>query len=103
MNHRMIFFLLGWVLLLIAGFLLLPCLVALLYQEREELWSLLATAAASGVMGGVLVLLRPKRQRTLHARDGFVMVSLSWILISLIGAIPFALSGVIPSYLDAGV
>ena len=51
--------------------------------------------------GTIRRLARPKRRRELHARDGFVMVALSWILISLVGAIPFTVSGAIPSYLDA--
>ena len=51
--------------------------------------------------GTIRRLARPKRRRELHARDGFVMVALSWSLISLIGAVPFTASGAIPSYLDA--
>ena len=86
--------------LVIGAFLLLPCIVAVIYGE-PELWVLLATAAGSGLLGGLFILLRPKRRRELHARDGFVMVALSWILISLVGAIPFTVSGAIPSYLDA--
>ena len=100
MNYRMILSLLGDVLLVIGAFLLLPCIVAVIYGE-PELWTLLATAAGSGLLGGLFILLRPKRRRELHARDGFVMVALSWILISLIGAVPFTVSGAIPSYLDA--
>ena len=96
MNYRMILSLLGDVLLVIGAFLLLPCIVAVIYGE-PELWVLLATAAGSGLLGGLFILLRPKRRRELHARDGFVMVALSWILISLVGAIPFTVSGAIPS------
>ena len=95
MNYRMILSLLGDVLLVIGAFLLLPCIVAVIYGE-PELWVLLATAAGSGLLGGLFILLRPKRRRELHARDGFVMVALSWILISLIGAVPFTVSGAIP-------
>ena len=82
MNYRMILSLLGDVLLVIGAFLLLPCIVAVIYGE-PELWTLLATAAGSGLLGGLFILLRPKRRRELHARDGFVMVALSWILISM--------------------
>ena len=99
MNYRMILSLLGDVLLVIGAFLLLPCIVAVIYGE-PELWVLLASAAGSGLLGGLFIL-RPKRRRELHARDGFVMVALSWILISLVGAVPFTASGAIPSYLDA--
>lgn len=100
MNYRQIFYLLGLVLLLIAAFLLLPCLVALIYGEKEG-WDILLTVGISGVLGLGLYALKPKKSGTMHARDGFVMVSLSWILISLVGALPFWLSGAIESYLDA--
>lgn len=100
MNYRMILSLLGYVLLLIGGFLLLPCIVALLYGEKE-LYSLLAAIGVCVLVGLPLILLKPKTRRTMHARDGFVMVSLSWIVISLVGALPFWFSRAIPSYLDA--
>jgi len=96
----MILSLLGDILLLIAAFLLLPCICALCYLETDVVY-LLITMAISGVFGLLLRLLRPKKHTTMHASDGFVMVSLAWILISLIGALPFYLSGAIPSYLDA--
>ena len=100
MNHRMILSLLGGVLLLIGAFLLLPCVVALIYGE-QALWSLLAAIGVCVLLGLPLLLLKPKANRTMHARDGFVMVSASWILISLVGALPFWFSGAIGSYLDA--
>lgn len=100
MNYRMILYLLGVVLLLIGGFLLLPCLIALIYQESQG-WDILLTVGICALGGGLLSLLRPKKQRQMYARDGFVMVSLSWIVISLAGALPFYLSGSIPTYLDA--
>lgn len=100
MNYRMILSLLGYVLLLIGGFLLLPVIVALCYGEQEWLY-LLLTAVGSGLLGGLLTLLRPKKNRRMYAREGFIMVSLSWVLISLVGALPFYLSRAIPSYLDA--
>ena len=100
MNYRMIAYLLGHVLLLIGGFLLLPVIVALIYGDGG-LFSLLQTALVCAALGGLMLLLKPKKDRTMHARDGFVMVSASWILISLLGALPFFLNGAIPSYLDA--
>lgn len=100
MNYRMILTLLGYVLLIIGAVLFLPLIVALIYGERE-VWSILQTIVLSMGSGVLLALLRPKKNRTLHAREGFVMVSLSWIVLSLVGALPFFLSGAIPSYLDA--
>lgn len=101
MNYRMIISLLGMVLLLMGGFLLLPCITALIYGEGD-LAALFATLVLSVVLGALLTLCRPgEKKRLVHAREGFIMVSLSWILISLVGALPFYLNGAIPSYLDA--
>lgn len=100
MNYRMIFSLLGNVLLVICGVLLLPIIVALVYQEAA-LSDLLLSIVICGAVGLGLSLLRPRKNRAMHARDGFVMVSLAWIFISLAGALPLWLNGAIPSYLDA--
>ena len=99
MNYRMISHVIGWILLFEAAFLLVPLITAIVYGERTViafLWTVLACVA----VGTLLTLKRPKNQ-TLRARDGFVVVSLSWIAISLLGAMPFFLSGVLPSYIDA--
>ena len=100
MNRRMILSLLGNVLLIIGGALLLPLLVGLLRGE-QAVWSILYTMAVCAGLGVPLRLLRPRTDRAMHAKDGFVMVALSWIVISLVGALPFWFSGEIPSYLDA--
>ncbi len=99
MNYRMILYLLGVVLLIIGAVLLLPGLVALIYWEKEG-WAIVQTIGVCA-LGGSLALLKPKKKRTLHAREGFLMVALSWIVISLVGALPFYFSGAIGSYLDA--
>jgi len=99
MNYRMISYILGFIWLFEASFLLVPMLTALIYQERAVfafLWTMLICAGA----GLLLVLKKPKKQ-ALRARDGFVVVSLSWIALSLLGALPFVFSGVCHSYVDA--
>ena len=100
MNYRMIFTLLGYVLLMIGALLCLPLIVALIYREKE-VWSILQSILISVGSGLLLALLRPKKNRAMYAREGFVMVSLSWVIISLVGALPFYISKAIPSYLDA--
>lgn len=100
MNRRMVMSLLGDVLLIIGAVLVLPLLVGIVRGERAA-WSILATMGICAALGLTLHFLRPKHNRTMHVKDGFVMVALSWIVISLVGALPFFLSGEIPSYLDA--
>ena len=98
MNYRMIARVLGWILLIYAGLMLLPLAAGLWYHEA--VWNFLIPMAISAALGGLLLLPRP-RSTSLVARDGFVIVGLGWIAISMIGALPFVLSGSIPHYLDA--
>ena len=99
MNYRMIAYLIGVIILIEAVFMLLPLLVALLYGEASGVW-FAAVAAAAAVLGLLLVRLKPVK-RDMYAKEGFVITAVAWIIISLIGAAPFALSGQIPNYLDA--
>ncbi|MBQ4333498.1 MAG: TrkH family potassium uptake protein [Clostridia bacterium] len=100
MNYRMIGNMVGRLLLLEAGLLLLPALVSLIYREAS-LWALLAAAGVALLLGGALTALVRVRDKTIYAKEGFVIVSLSWILLSAVGALPFVLSGEMPSYVDA--
>ena len=99
MNHKMIRNILGWLLIFECGFMLVPTVTALVYRERE-VWAFLVTMLLCGAIGALFVWRKPK-DSVLYAREGFVIVSLSWILLSLFGAIPFCISGTIPNYLDA--
>ena len=99
MNYRMIAHTLGWILLFEAAFLLVPLITAIVFGESAVLaflWAMSACLSASAL----LLLVRPKNS-DLRARDGFVIVSLSWIVMSIFGAFPFMLSGSIPSFVDA--
>lgn len=99
MNFAMIVTVLGWVSCFNAAFQLLPALVGIIYHEQAA-WSFLISAAGSLVLG-LLLLIRKPKSKTLYAKEGFVIVSLSWILMSLLGALPLFLCGAIPSYVDA--
>ena len=99
MNNKMISYVLGWLLIFEGMFLAVPGITALVYGE-SELWSYLLTLSICLFIGGLLVLKKPKKSQ-LYAREGFVIVSLSWIVLSAFGALPFFLSGEIPDYIDA--
>ena len=98
MNTRMILRTLGQILLIFAALLLLPLFVSLLHREAPL--PLLIPLCGAALLGLALSLLHPKTT-ALYARDGFVIVGLGWILISLFGALPFFLSGALPTYIDA--
>ena len=98
MNIRMMAQILGRVLLIMAGLMLLPFVTALIFGESVLPFAV--TIALTALLGGAMLLLRP-RSRDIYAREGFASVGLSWLLMSLLGALPFVLSGDIPSFVDA--
>lgn len=99
MNYKMIRRLLGTVLLIYAGLMLLPLVAGLCF--RESVINFIIAIAATAAAGGLLILSGRTDSRAIFAREGYVTVGLSWILMSLFGAIPFVINGDIPSYLDA--
>ena len=98
MNTRIVGNILGRVLLIEAALLLLPTVCAAVY--RESVLPFVYTALALAAVGFALTRIRPKNQH-LFAREGFVCVGASWVLMSLFGALPYVFSGDIPGYVDA--
>ena len=95
---RMVGFVVGIVLLFIAGMMLLPLGVSLYYLDGDSVaisWSMLITA----LFGGGLVLMR-RRDREINIRDGFLVVTFGWLAMALVGSMPYYLSGAIPSFSD---
>ncbi len=99
MNYLMVLYILGFILRFEAVFLLLPALVGLIYQEASG-FSYLLTAALCFLFSFLLTRRKPKSSK-LYTRDGFVTVAMSWVIMSIFGAMPFVLSRDIPSYVDA--
>lgn len=99
MNIIGVLHILGLILNFEALFMLLPALVALIYGEPSGIWFLIV-AFGSAIIGLPLTKIKWK-VKELYAREGFAIVALSWILLSIIGALPFCLSGSIPSFTDA--
>ncbi|MCR5092389.1 MAG: TrkH family potassium uptake protein [Lachnospiraceae bacterium] len=99
MNIGILRFILGRLLIVTGTLLLLPAAVGAIYGESDGLIFLIM-ALITALLGGLLARRKPKT-REFYAREGFVATSLSWILMSLVGALPFTLSGVCPSYIDA--
>ena len=100
MNIKMMRYVLGRLLLVEAALMALPLLVMLIYGEFAQIHAMLIPMALLALLGVLAISFKPKEQ-ALRATDGFVTVGLSWILLSLFGALPFVLSGLIPNYIDA--
>ena len=99
MNFQMIKYTVGWLLLFETAFFALPLIFGVAYGESAAL-AFLISMLISAALGGIMVIKKPK-STAFYAKEGFVLVSLSWIALSIFGALPFVFSGVTPSYVDA--
>ncbi|MBR0447381.1 MAG: TrkH family potassium uptake protein [Clostridia bacterium] len=91
MNYRMIFYLTGRLLQIEAAVLTLPIVTSLIYRDGD-LWGLLIAALVALVLGTAMTLCRRPDNQTIYAKEGFVTVSLCWLLLSAVGALPFVIS-----------
>ncbi len=101
MNRKMIFFLLGQIITACSALLLLPLLVSLIYSEFRCSVSFLITISTSLLIGFILIRSFKTDNRVIYAKEGFIIVALAWISMSLIGALPFTISGEMNNYFDA--
>lgn len=99
MNKKMVLFTLGKLLKVEAVLLLLPLVVSLIYQEHVALSY--AIVAVFVFLIGLLMSRKLPKNRNIYAREGFFIVGVSWVLLSVFGALPFMLTGEIPSFTDA--
>ncbi|MDD6062222.1 MAG: TrkH family potassium uptake protein [Oscillospiraceae bacterium] len=99
MNIRMIAYLIGQMLRVESALMLLPLLCNFIYRE-DNLIAFLVPIVLLAALGTALTFKMPKN-RNIYAKEGFVIVGISWILLSLFGAMPFLISGVIPHFCDA--
>ena len=99
MNGSIIRYILGQVLKVEAVLFLLPCVTAIIYREPEG-FAYLAVAVIE-LLCGILMTLKKPKNNVFYLKEGCVTTSLCWILISIFGALPFVLTGEIPSFTDA--
>jgi trk system potassium uptake protein TrkH len=82
-----------------AVLLVLPCIVALVYRESQGRYYLITVAIAMG-LGAIMTIRKPKNT-VFYLKEGCVATAFSWIVMSLVGCLPFWMSGEIPSFTDA--
>ena len=99
MNYSMIKYTLGWLLIFEAGFFTVPLITAVVFWESAFFSFLIAIAISAGI--GILLTLKKPADTSLYAREGFVIVALSWIVMSIFGALPFMFTGTTTSFVDA--
>ena len=100
MNYAIVLRLLSYILLTEDALLLLPAAASLCYGEWFVMGVFLFTAALSAALGALLHRIKTKSQ-IFYMREGFATTALCWLLISVVGAVPFVLTGCIPNPVDA--
>ncbi|MBR2892405.1 MAG: TrkH family potassium uptake protein [Clostridia bacterium] len=100
MNRRMVLYMVGTVVKIEAALMVLPLIASFIYKEACSTAFLISIAAALAV-GFALTLIFKPGSKVIYAKEGFVIVSLAWLALSAVGALPFYISGEIPSYVDA--
>ena len=102
MNFRFLIKSLSVLLAVIAVFMLIPAGMAVYYGEKEAgLWFLIISVSTIALSSAVLFAGRNWVFPRLATRESFLMVTLGWFFASALGALPFYLSGAIPSFCDA--
>lgn len=99
MNRSIIRYILGHVIKFEGFFMLFPIIISAFYKEHEGAHFAIC-AITCIILGSFMTRNKPKKNK-LFAKEGFIAVSLSWIILSFIGTIPFLLSRTIPNFTDA--
>ena len=100
MNKRSIIYILGWVLIVDAVAMQIGTITSLIYGGKEA-WYFVLTGVVSAILGVLAIKVKKPKNMVLYQKAGFASTALSWILLSLVGCMPFWLSGEIPSFIDA--
>ena len=101
MNYRMISSTVGKLLMIEALFMALPLFVSFYYAEGISIAGVYSFVMVILVVTGALLSAIKPKNRRIFAKEGFVIVALSWIMVALFGSLPFYFSGAIPSFTDA--
>ncbi|MCC8161059.1 MAG: TrkH family potassium uptake protein [Oscillospiraceae bacterium] len=98
MNYRMIAYSTGRILVAVAATMTIPLALSLYYREGNVIAYLIPIIISIAI--GAAVSIKTPKNKSFFVREGFIIVALAWIGISLIGALPFYISGQIPKFTD---
>lgn len=101
MNHRIVLSTTGTVLYIEAAMMLIPLLIAMGFKEHKQALAFLAAILIAAGVGFLLRRVAPPQRQDIFSKEGFVIVAMAWLALSLVGALPFTISGAIPHYIDA--
>ncbi len=102
MNIRLILKIISYLLIIVSAFMTVPAFIAYANDEFTELYSIGASIGVSLLFFFFIkIFFEDSNAKSLSTRDGFLFVTLSWVVVSFVGALPFYFSGAIPSFVDA--
>ena len=99
MNYGMIFRIVGRVVGIEAAVMLVPVAVSYIYGESIK--GFLVAIMLALIVSVMLMTVKKPSNKMIFSKEGFASVAASWVVISLIGAVPFVVEGAIPNYIDA--
>ena len=100
MNKRIILYILGWVLIIEGAAMQIATVTSLIYKEHEGMYFVII-GCVSAALGLMAIKIKKPAKMILYQKAGFAATALSWILMSVVGSLPFFISGEIPSFIDA--
>ena len=98
-SSKTVFFAIGVLLVILGAFMLIPFFVQFIYDEKNN--TFLSSAAVTAFIGTLLVLTNSEESRKLNLQQAFLLTTLSWLSIAIFGSIPFLLSNLNLSIVDA--
>ena len=100
MKIRKILYYLGRILLAGAVIMLLPVIVSLIYRDGCAV-AFIVSSAGVGVLGAAFLFVNRKKVGSLSSKEGMAVAALTWIILSVFGALPSVISGAVGSFTDA--
>ncbi|MCB4808681.1 TrkH family potassium uptake protein [Tamlana sp. 62-3] len=100
LNYKIIFYFLGSLLLFNGGFMLISTLISLIYKDGVTL-ELAISSLANLILGVIVMFFTSKHTKEINKREGYIVVTFGWIIMSLSGAIPYVITGSIPNFSNA--
>lgn len=101
MNYKIMAKIHAWILLIESVMMVPPLIISMCLRETKSVFGFLLTIIITACLAAVLGLISKNAKAKFYAKEGLVCVGMAWIVMCLLGALPFFFSGTIPNYIDA--
>ncbi|AZQ42793.1 TrkH family potassium uptake protein [Nonlabens ponticola] len=100
LNFKIIVYIMGVLLMCNGGFMLISAIVSAIYAEPEAIEIFLAALTAAGI-GGALMFVNRRHLKELSKKEGYLIVTMGWLIMAFAGTMPYMFTGAIDNYTDA--